>query len=198
MYCSNYNPNIDATGVIVTVSLVDFNNNVVPNKRVTLSVDRGIISSVDVGSNATISSNGKSVSVNANSSGVVKVKYTASEWGMCTFTANGNNLQVYVRGWKLIFSDTTNGVYIRSNGILAEIYWSRSAQSIPKGTSTILTVPSDCCPFKVVGMWGHTNSNKVEVTLNTSGMFEVHNFESKAINLGLNGSHLYRLATPLY
>lgn len=198
MFCSNYNPIIDTTGIMITVRLIDFNNNVVPNKEVRLSVDRGTLTEVSVGGNPTISSDGKSVSVRTNESGEAKVKYTANAWGLCTFTANGNNIQVNVRGWKTVFSNTDEGVVVRTNGMLGEIIWSRASKNIPKGTTTIVTIPTAYVPVKIISMWGHYNSSSAEVSLNTDGKFEVHNLTGKAKTMGLFGNQLYRLANPTY
>lgn len=105
---SYYNVNIDATDIRVEVSLIDFNGNPIIGKNVTLNVDRGTITSIKSGYNGTIASGKKSVTGTTGADGKLAVLYTASEWGLATFTVNNINTQINVGGWRVVQND---GIY---------------------------------------------------------------------------------------
>lgn len=102
--CSNYNPSIDAENIQVTVRLVDFNKNPVPDKDVTLTVDKGSFTAVASTTVASVSANAKNITAKTNSEGKIIGIYKASEWGICTFNANNTNIQINVTGYKLVQS----------------------------------------------------------------------------------------------
>lgn len=115
-----YNVNIDANDMLVIVTLLDFNGNAVKNKDVTLTVDKGYFTQKGnkTGSNTanlTSVNNSKTITVNTGSYGNIIGLYTASEWGLCTFSANNTKIQCKVTGWKLIKS-TTGNIKLYNNG----------------------------------------------------------------------------------
>jgi len=93
---SNYNVSIDSTDNVITVTLLDFNNQPVTNKSVTLTCDKGYFTKK--GSTNISGKTTKSVSVNTDSNGKITATWTASEWGLCTFSANSNKVQINVKG----------------------------------------------------------------------------------------------------
>ena len=93
-----YNVRVDANDVIVTVTLIDFNNNPVSGKNVNLSVDKGYFTKLNGKSLGGTSF--KSVKAVTNSWGQISATYTASERGLCTFSANNTSIKIDVTGWK--------------------------------------------------------------------------------------------------
>ena len=102
-----YNVNIDATDVKVIVSLIDFNGAAVSNKAVTLTCDRGTFTTAKSGSSTSITNNGKTFTGTTGSDGKISVLYTASEWGLATFSTNNITAQCNVTGWKSVAGNGT-------------------------------------------------------------------------------------------
>lgn len=139
-----YNVNIDSTDVTVIVSLIDFNGENVKRKNVTLTVDKGTISSVKTGYTGTIASGGKSVTGTTGDDGKFKVTYTASEWGLCTFTANNSNIQLRVTGWKQIGGDNKYHLWVNEEIKLLRMRLNIPSTSYAIGHQTVLSsiIPS--------------------------------------------------------
>lgn len=106
---SSYNVNIDSNNTVITVSLIDFNGAPVTGKSVTLTVDRGYFNKN--GSTAISGTTTKSITATTNSNGKITATYTASEWGLATFSANNANIQVKVKGWKSLSTGQYNCKY---------------------------------------------------------------------------------------
>ena len=117
--CSTYNATIDSANTIVTVRLVDFNGNSVTNKSVTLTCDKGYFNKN--GSTSISGTTTKSITATTNGSGEITATWTASEWGLCTFSANTSNIQVKVTGWKLINSYASSKVKLYTNDEMVHI-----------------------------------------------------------------------------
>lgn len=109
--CSTYNANIDSTDTVVTVKLIDFNGAAVTNKSVTLTCDKGYFNKN--GSTSISGTTTKSITATTNSSGEITATWTASEWGLCTFSTNNSNIQIKVGGWKT--ARNTTDVVVRYN-----------------------------------------------------------------------------------
>ena len=124
IYCNKYDVNIDDTDVSVVVRLTDFNGYPVTGKEVKLEVNKGKMTAVTLGSSGSITSNGKRITAKTNNNGEIAVSYTANEFGMCTFTANGNNVQLYVSGYRTVDLSAKSGTcytftgYVHYNPIL--------------------------------------------------------------------------------
>lgn len=86
--CSSYNLDIDGT-TTVTVTIKDFNNNLLNGVSVTLTVNKG-----------KFANDTRTYTATTNSNGQISTTYTASQWGFCTFSANNANVQVFVTGFK--------------------------------------------------------------------------------------------------
>ena len=115
--CSSYNVNIDSTDTTVTLTLVDFNGSPVTNTEVTLKADKGYFTKA-VGKTTTTytdASATKTINATTDNNGKVVATWTASEWGLCTFSANNGNVQSNVQGWKRIYSNTSGTVTLYRN-----------------------------------------------------------------------------------
>lgn len=100
---SYYNVGIGATDVTVTVLLVDFNNNPVSGKNVTLSVTKGYFTkNGDKTLGGTLY---KSITAKTDSWGKITATYTASERGLVDFSANNTSISIEVTGWKNVDPD---------------------------------------------------------------------------------------------
>lgn len=131
---SYYNVDIGSTDALVTVTLLDFNGNPVKNKNVTLTVDKGYFTQKGTSVNNQYTFNraddSKSITVATGDNGKIHGVFTASEWGLCTFSANQTNTQILVTGWKLIQS-------IKSSSLTFDTYSDGSMVEIKiKGTAT--------------------------------------------------------------
>ena len=115
--CSSYNVTIDSTDTTVTLTLVDFNGSPVTNTAVTLKADKGYFTKA-VGKTTTTytdASATKTINATTDNNGKVVATWTASEWGLCTFSANNGNVQSNVQGWKRIYSNTSGTVTLYRN-----------------------------------------------------------------------------------
>lgn len=188
---SYYNVGINATDVTVTVTLVDFNNVAVTGKSVTLTVDKGYFTKCVGTSTKTITGNTtKSVTGTTDSNGKITATYTASEWGLCTFSANNNNIKIYAGGWKEITSISYNNtskvssiiLYVNEEIRMVELYISFNAQQYTKGTvydmctiNTIANNYSPKYPVRVSGYYGDSVS-----TLTSAGLVQVKQETAKS------------------
>lgn len=112
--CSSYNVTIDSTDTTVTLTLVDFNGSPVTNTAVTLKADKGYFTKA-VGKTTTTytdASATKTINATTDNNGKVVATWTASEWGLCTFSANNNNTQVNITGWKVVYSSSDGTVRV--------------------------------------------------------------------------------------
>lgn len=144
-----YNVNIDATDIRIEVSLIDFNGNPVIGKDVTLSVDRGTITSIKSGYTGTIASGGKSVTGTTGADGKFAVLYTASEWGLATFTVNNTSTQINVTGFRTIYNSNGLRISADENAQLTHVDFNRNITVSAKGVITILsseTIAEKYCP----------------------------------------------------
>ncbi len=143
-----YNVNIDATDVQVIVTLTDFNGAAVSGKNVTLTVDHGAFTKVGSGSSTpTGSASGTSCSATTDSNGKISALYTASEWGLATFSANTHNTQINVKGWKIIcnytgFAQKVIVAQLQYNGEKCKLILNFQGLSFTKSTpKTLFTMP---------------------------------------------------------
>ena len=115
--CSSYNVNIDSTDTTVTLTLVDFNGSPVTNTAVTLKADKGYFTKA-VGKTTTTytdASATKTINATTDNNGKVVATWTASEWGLCTFSANNSTIQCLVKGMKKIKTSTNNVLRLYRN-----------------------------------------------------------------------------------
>ena len=112
--CSSYNVTIDSTDTTVTLTLVDFNGSPVTNTAVTLKADKGYFTKA-VGKTTTTytdASATKTINATTDNNGKVVATWTASEWGLCTFSANNINSQIIVKGWRKIYNSNNTTAWI--------------------------------------------------------------------------------------
>ena len=95
---TGYNVDIDSTNTVITVSLIDFNGAPVTGKSVTLSCDRGYFNKN--GSTTINGTSTKSITATTDNNGKITATWTASDWGLATFTSNNSNIQINVGGWR--------------------------------------------------------------------------------------------------
>ena len=76
----------------VTVRIIDFNNNQISGKPVTLTCDKGKFTTSD----------SQIIEATTDASGKIDVEYLSDEVGMVTFQANNTVLQSVINGWKQI------------------------------------------------------------------------------------------------
>ena len=112
--CSTYNANIDSTDTVITVKLIDFNGAAVTNKSVTLTCDKGYFNKN--GSTPISGTSTKSITATTDSSGEITATWTASEWGLCTFSTNTTNTQIKVNEKQLIIQQVNMPVSTVASG----------------------------------------------------------------------------------
>ena len=139
--CSTYNANIDSTDTVITVKLIDFNGNAVTGKSVTLTCDKGYFNKN--GSTTISGTTTKSITATTNSSGEITGTWTASEWGLCTFSTNTHNSQILVQGWKTVqsftgFATTITRADLQVNGNRARLIV--NANGVSTTANTIKTL----------------------------------------------------------
>lgn len=132
--CSTYNANIDSTDTVITVSLIDFNGNAVTGKSVTLTCDKGYFNKK--GSTAISGTTTKSITLNTDSNGQITGTWTASEWGLCTFSTNTTNTQINVTGWRTNSHQNPGSYTIRYNEELVEVRVHMSSANVTTSWST--------------------------------------------------------------
>ena len=191
--CSTYNTNIDDDTITVTVTLKDFNNNNVTGKNITLSCDKGFFTKCIGATKQTIDNVvTKSVTSITNNNGQITATWTASEWGLCTFTANNSNIQINVTGWKEVYNN--NGVTVAIDGRIAYCSWSISERNIPETSKLHVTLPSELRPKNPIIHIGHHGNPSLYISINGDGQFKY--WANSARTNALYGYVFYFLATP--
>ena len=137
---SYYNVNIDATDVIVKVTLLDFNNQVVKNKNAKVYVDKGYFKSYK-SDDTTTNIEGENTKVyngTTGDDGSFTLKYAANEWGFCNFRCNENNINIYVNGFKQVYSRNDEFImYLNVNEATreAEMYFQHVTSTTSSGNN---------------------------------------------------------------
>ena len=176
-----YNMDIDTTGVLVTVKLQDFNKVDVNSKSISLTVDKGTFSKV--GSSGTLSNNNRTFT-DTTSNGVIQVYYSASEWGLVTFTCNETKKHAYVRGVResiiTSFNSTVSmgsGSFVRfsrtGNFVSVEI-WGSSSTSFSSGNNKKLCdIPEGFRPDKTIyqHFWNGNFTGHLKVNTDTLSIY---------------------------
>lgn len=180
--CSTYNANIDSTDTVITVSLIDFNGNAVTGKSVTLTCDKGYFNKK--GSTAISGTTTKSITLNTDSNGQITGTWTASEWGLCTFSTNNISNQVNVKGWKSIASLT--GLTAWANETTVKIRFTTDEYGkINFGTSTTTIssnfIPSGYRPNLPVTAYS-PNHRGIYIINDSQGNFQCKSVSGSAIN----------------
>lgn len=103
--CSDYNPTIDST-VTVTVFVGDSEGVGIQGVSVPVTASVGNFTQLN-GVTITASS---SVTGITGANGTFTLTYSCTEWGLITFSANNENIQIKVTGWKQVATTTVSGV----------------------------------------------------------------------------------------
>ena len=145
--CSTYNANIDSTDTVITVKLIDFNGAAVTNKSVTLTCDKGYFNKN--GSTTISGTSTKSITATTDSSGEITATWTASEWGLCTFSTNNTNIQVRITGWKTKYTETNYTVEYNERYGLLRVHGTLSSTSGHQQFSPNSVITGDLRPTTI-------------------------------------------------
>ena len=111
-----FNPNIDDV-LVFTVTVKDRNGSAVSGATVPCNVNKGYFTKYN---NTSISGTStKTYTGTTNSNGQFTLTYKASEWDLCTFSANTTKTQINVTGWKNILND--ENYTLKTNGYMVHV-----------------------------------------------------------------------------
>lgn len=188
---SSYNVNIDSTGNVITVTLLDFNNQPVTNKSVTLTCDKGYFTKK--GSTNISGTTTKSVTVNTDSNGKITATWTASEWGLCTFSANSNTIQINVKGWRTIQESTPFTIKANSEGI-AELSLHYGSTVTIGEVNKWWDVTASAKPSQDVGTIRNNYGVNWLINLTAQGELKIGTVNGSSVQVGaLWGQLIYKL-----
>ena len=137
--CSDYNPSIDST-ITVTISVNDVYGDAVSGESVTVTASEGTFTQLN-GSDITAAA---SVTGTTNSSGQFTLTYNCTSWGLITFVANTEKLQIKVTGWKQIIVNTYCTLYVNGGERICEFKYYQTNVSFPSTSDK--TVASGIIP----------------------------------------------------
>ena len=165
---SNYNVNIDSTDTVITVTLIDFNGTAVTGKSVTLTCDRGYFNKN--GSTAISGTTTKSITATTDSNGKITATWTASEWGLATFSTNTVSNQVQVKGYKTIYNQ--NGIQLRAYQDKCTAIFDTGSQSFTTSETTWISgfVPTGYRPANPIITHTTANLNGIIFIENTGNL----------------------------
>lgn len=191
--CNNYNPNIDGT-VTVTVTVEDVYDDPVVGEVVTVTASAGNFTAL----------NGESITASAtvdgttDAGGQFTLTYNCTEWGLITFSANTENIQIRVNGWKQVATKTVSGVTytLTVNGQgLANLSVTCSNVSFASGTSHEATnwIPSAYLPSTSTGivLTQRSVANNILIYFFATGTVGVNNTYTSAQTMTLSHQLLY-------
>ena len=137
--CSDYNPSIDGN-ITVTITVTDVYGDAISGESVTVTVSEGTFTQLN-GSDITSAS---SVTGTTNSSGQFTLTYNCTSWGLITFVANTEKLQIKVTGWKQIIVNTYCTLYVNGGERICEFKYYQTNVSFPSTSDK--TVASGIIP----------------------------------------------------
>ena len=181
--CSTYNADIDSTNTVITVKLVDFNGAAVTNKSVTLTCDKGYFNKN--GSTTISGTTTKSITATTNSSGEITATWTASEWGLCTFSANNNTVQVNVTGWKTDNSGTQDLGTLLYNETTVQFRIAIESQTTISNSMKIFTgqtIPNYLKPNKPVSTIGFGSGQPMIIQVRDNGSIYNRSVDATSYN----------------
>ena len=180
--CSSYNVTIDSTDTTVTLTLVDFNGSPVTNTDVTLKADKGYFTKA-VGKTTTTytdASATKTINATTDNNGKVVATWTASEWGLCMFSANNNTTTVSVKynngGVKKIYDSNGIIIYVQDN--MFRLSYNNNINIAVNDTWVTKTTLDNFLPDTVYSVV--TNLKDVIARLNGNGQIQIYNTRSTA------------------
>ena len=182
--CSSYNVNIGSTDTTVTLTLVDFNGSPVTNTAVTLKADNGYFTKA-VGKTTTTytdASATKTINATTDNNGKVVATWTASEWGLCTFSANNNSIQTRTKGYKL-HTDSRFKIRYNEDIVIFEMNWQLTTDLNNNGswnTLTSISIPEDLRPPDVRAITA-LNYHDVTFVIETDGTAKYYNNQSAKV-----------------
>ena len=171
----NHEVFVGTSNIEVSVKLVDFNGYGVAGKEVQLSVNKGYFTECTGKTTQTFSNTStKTVTAISDNSGKIVAKYTASESGFATFTANNMKMAISVTKWTTQLS--TDFASIKTNGQIVSCY----LHSPEKSVGTNWTKMFNVCeiygdylleympPYTIYGV----QNDGIEVRLFNDGTFQ--------------------------
>ena len=166
--CSSYNPTIDGT-VTVTVTVKDVYGDAVSGEEVTVTASEGNFTAY----NGTAITGASTHTGTTDSNGQFTLTYTASVWGLITFTAPNVSTQIKVKGYKTV--SLTNGtLYYDDEKAMAVLqYHSTITWNVDDWTSlgtVFANVPTGLRPSNNV--FAITRDNRLFVRVKTDGNWE--------------------------
>lgn len=180
IYASSYNVTIDGT-VTITVKVT---NRATGNPVVGVTVP-------------VLKNNSSWQSGTTGVNGTFTLSYTADTWGITTFSAKTQNVQINVRGWKLVntaLDDGTNTIKVYSNGELAYYSIQLEDYSVAPGSKIITGFNTAYAPIEMI--WITSAVYDLYSTIDT-GVMRINNATSSTHNM-LKVSFIAQLKTPLY
>ena len=144
---SDYNPSIDGN-ITVTITVTDVYEDPIEGENVTVTASGGTFTELN-GSSITAAA---TVTGTTNSSGQFTLTYNCTSWGLITFVANTEKLQIKVTGWKQIIVNTYCTLYVNGGERICEFKYYQTNVSFPSTSDkTIATniIPTEYRP--VVG-----------------------------------------------
>ena len=151
--CSNYNPTID-TDISVTVKVTNQAGNPVSGQSVSIAKNNVSWKNGVTGSN-----------------GEFTTTYTCSEWGLITFSANNNHIQVKVRGWREITAGIGR-LWVNDETKTATYIFSRTG-TITSEISYANTIPKGYRPYGIVRMKAHNSAFQGFIIIESDGTVKI-------------------------
>lgn len=181
IYASAYNVTIDGT-VTITVKVT---NRATGNPVVGVTVP-------------VLKNNSSWQSGTTGVNGTFSLSYTADTWGITTFSAKTQNVQINVRGWKLVntaLDDGTNTIKVYSNGELVNYSIQLENYSVSSQGSKIIT-GFNTAYAPIERAWITSAVYGLFSTIDDEAM-RISNASSSTSNM-LKASFIAQLKTPLY
>ena len=133
-----YNHDIDSNATVKVKLVSRYDGSAVTGESVTVTCTGGNFTKYNGGA----ITSAKSYTGTTDSNGEFTLTYNCSEWGLHTFSTNNINIQVQVKGWKLVQSVTNAKVYF--NGEFYALFISGSVNV--NAWTTIATINSNYAP----------------------------------------------------
>ena len=160
--CSDYNPSIDED-ITVTITVTDVFGDAISNESVTVTASEGNFTQLN-GSSITAAA---TVTATTNISGQFTLTYNCSEWGLITFSANNNSIQIKVTGVKTIIITSNITLYVNGDSRICTmridgLSGSVSSADTPK---VIYTIPSAYAQYlpKTTLLQQDYNKNRIDL-----------------------------------
>ena len=164
--CSDYNPTIDGT-VTVTVFVGDSEGVGIQGVSVPVTCSSGQFTKLN---NNTITA-ASTVTGTTGANGTFTLTYSCTEWGLITFSANNNHIQVKVRGWREITAGIGR-LWVNDETKTATYIFSRTG-TITSEISYANTIPKGYRPYGIVRMKAHNSAFQGFIIIESDGTVKI-------------------------